>query len=354
MANATRALRTSALRTASGDTGLVKHALPRTRANDLSRWRLTLVVGVLLASMFAGSIVAAVPRVAFAIEPQSDVEALEGWGPYPVETRAISVPRRDGDGVFDARLYIPLAVKSGGGGHEEGAVSAPMVAFGHGYLTGVGLYEETLQHLSSWGVAVIAPHSGGALFPDHERFAADLVDALDATAVAAADEDWPGLAVDVTARGVSGHSMGGGAAVLAAAMDPRIRTVATLAAAETRPSAIAAAASISASALFIAASDDAITPVDAHQRPMYSAKSSGPAQLRIIEGGSHCGFLDRVSGIVSLACDEAEIEVGKQLALSRALLVAWFRTELAGDASMSSVAWPEAALDGTTVESHGG
>ena len=49
----------------------------------------------------------------------------------------------------------------------------------------------------------------------------------------------------VDARGalLAGHSMGGGAALLAAARDRSIRTVATLAAAETEPSAIGAASS---------------------------------------------------------------------------------------------------------------
>ena len=76
-----------------------------------------------------------------------------------------------------------------------------------------------------------------------------------------------------------------------------------------------------------------------------------PAQLRVIEGGSHCGFLDRVSGIVSLACDEAAIEQAQQLAISRALLTAWFRSELAGDSSASTVSWPKVTDDGTTIES---
>jgi dienelactone hydrolase len=40
--------------------------------------------------------------------------------------------------------------------------------------------------------------------------------------------------------GVSGHSMGGGASILAAAADARIKAVANLAAAETNPSAIQA------------------------------------------------------------------------------------------------------------------
>ena len=76
--------------------------------------------------------------------------------------------------------------------------------------------------------------------------------------------------------------MGGGAALLAAARHSSVRAVATLAAAESDPSAIEAAAAIAAPVLFLAAADDAITPVERHQRPMFEAKASGPVQLRAI------------------------------------------------------------------------
>ena len=170
-----------------------------------------------------------------------------------------------------------------------------MVAFGHGYLADVGWYESTLAHLASWGIVVIAPRSAGELFPDHAAFADDLLSALDWVVAEAGrpGSGWPGGPVDPMALGLSGHSMGGGAALLAAARDPAVRAVATLAAAETDPSAIAAAAEIAAPALFVAAADDAITPVGEHQRPMFEAKATGPAELRTIAGASHCGFLDQ-------------------------------------------------------------
>ena len=44
--------------------------------------------------------------------------------------------------------------------------------------------------------------------------------------------------------------------------------------------------------LLVAASEDRITPVDGHQRPIFEA-ANGPTQLRIIEGGGHCGYLDQ-------------------------------------------------------------
>jgi dienelactone hydrolase len=281
-----------------------------------------------------------------------DETSLAQAGPYRVEAREVVVPRPGGNGQFTARLYVPLP---GAGAVDEvrGVAATPIVAFGHGYLTPVERYDSTLQQLASWGLTVIAPRSGGGPFPDHGHFADDLGTALDWLAsVPASKPDWPGLPIEGEARGVSGHSMGAGAAVLAAAADPRIRSLATLAAAETRPSAIDAAARLAVPALFVAASDDAITPVAAHQQPMYDAVSGAPAQLRTIEGGSHCGFLDEPI-LPGLICDRAAIADAEQLALSRSLLVAWFRSELAGDERTRATAWPEAGTDALRLESKG-
>lgn len=278
-----------------------------------------------------------------------DAETLADPGPHDVATLEVSVPRtRGGEGSFEARLYVPLPRDPGA---SAVAASSPVVAFGHGYLAEVGWYESTLAHLASWGIVVIAPRSAGELFPDHAAFADDLLSALDwvVTEAGRPGSGWPGRPVDPTALGLSGHSMGGGAALLAAATDPAIRAVATLAAAETDPSAIAAAAEIAAPALFLAAGDDAITPVGEHQRPMLEAKSSGPAQLRTIAGASHCGFLDQETILLGMVCDDAAIGADEQRRLTRAVLTAWLRYELAGDASTAALAWPDTADDGATL-----
>jgi dienelactone hydrolase len=272
---------------------------------------------------------------------------LSSPGPNQVLRMEVQVPRtRGGEGSFGARVFVPMTT--------EGAAeaSSPVVAFGHGYLAEVGWYESTLAHLASWGIVVIAPRSAGELFPDHAAFADDLLSALDwvVTEAGRPGSGWPGRPVDPTALGLSGHSMGGGAALLAAATDPAIRAVATLAAAETDPSAIAAAAEIAAPALFLAAGDDDITPVGEHQRPMLEAKSSGPAQMRTIAGASHCGFLDQETILLGMVCDDAAIGADEQRRLTRAVLTAWLRYELAGDASTAALAWPDVSDGATLVE----
>jgi dienelactone hydrolase len=273
---------------------------------------------------------------------------LADAGPYEVATLEVEVPRtRGGEGSFGARVFVPLPP-----GDPATASAIPALAFGHGYLADVAWYESTLVHLASWGVGVIAPRSAGGPFPDHAAFADDLLSALD-WVVAEADGGtaWPGGPVDAGALGLSGHSMGGGAAVLAAARAPDIRAIATLAAAETNPSAIAAIGKVTAPALFISAGDDAITPIDEHQRPLFEAKAHGRAQLRTIVGASHCGFLDRETIVLDLICDEASIDPEEQRRVTREVLTAWLRHELAGDAGLATLAWPEAPDEATLVRS---
>jgi dienelactone hydrolase len=283
---------------------------------------------------------AAVPAAA------SDRDTLAASGPYLSATTDVVVPRPDDGGSFEARLHYPVP----GSSSDAGGEPAPVVAFGHGYQTSVELYAETLDHLASWGIVVIAPRSGGELFPSHQAFADDLRHALDWVVSEADGSDWPAGAVDSAARGVVGHSMGGGAAVLAAAGDPTIRAVATLAAAETDPSAIEAASRLAVPSLFVAAADDTITPVAAHQRPMFEATRWDRAQLRTIAGGGHCGFLDSETLLLRLVCGETAIERGEQLATTRAVLTAWLRHELADDEALADLAWPAASDDWTTVE----
>ena len=280
--------------------------------------------------------------------PSAEPRDLADPGPYEIATLEVEVHRtRGGEGSFGARVFVPLPP-----GDPATASPVPALAFGHGYLADVAWYESTLAHLASWGMVVIAPRSAGGPFPDHAAFADDLLSALDwVSAAAGGGTGWPGGPVDDEALGLAGHSMGGGAAILAAARAPDVRVVATLAAAETRPSAIAAVGDVRAPVLFLAAGDDAITPVDEHQRPMFEAKTHGPAQLRTILGASHCGFLDREDILVDLVCDEASIGAAEQRHVTRAVITAWLRYELAGDASMATLAWPGSPDQATLIRS---
>ena len=85
-----------------------------------------------------------------------------------------------------------------------------------------------------------------------------------------------------------GHSMGGGASFLAVQFNAAITALATLAPAETNPSAINAAASILIPSLIIAGEKDCVTPPVSNQQPMYAALQSPCKTLVVINNGIHC------------------------------------------------------------------
>jgi predicted dienelactone hydrolase len=262
-----------------------------------------------------------------------------------------------GERSFGAKVFAPQGVDP-----DRDRIAGgpwPVVVFGHGYLSSVDLYTTLLTDLAAAGYLVVAPTSGGELFPDHAAFAADSSTVIDwLSAENARPGSWFEGAVDLERIAASGHSMGGGASILATAADPRIRTVAALAAAETRPSAIEAAARIGVPSLLIAGEVDTIAPPDVHQRPIFEAITDAPAQLRIISGGSHCGFIDDpaegglAGALTGLACDTAEIPRSEQLAITNRLLVDWLRWSLDGDVTLTDRVWPATAGDGTTIETH--
>ncbi|MBO4209383.1 alpha/beta hydrolase [Micromonospora echinofusca] len=252
-------------------------------------------------------------------------------GPYPVGyvDAQVSAAGRS----FTARIYYPAT--AAGQGTAVAAGRFPAIAFGHGFLQGVSMYAGTTAHLASYGFVVGLPTSQGGLLPSHSAFAADLNAQL--TWFVAQDTTTGSRFqghITTSRLGLSGHSMGGGASVLAAAANPAVTTVANLAAAETNPSAVTAAASVTVPMMLVAGDRDTIAPPASHQRPIYQSKPA-PKQLRTITGGFHCGFMDS-SG---LFCDSGSITRATQLALTRRILVDWFRYHLAGDTSAYEQVW---------------
>src|SRR5690606_10651987 len=119
-------------------------------------------------------------------------------------------------------------------------------------------------------------------------FATDLRTAL---GVAAAGRLGGGrVRVDPTRTGVMGHSLGGGAAVLAAADDRDISAVVTVTPAQTSPSAIVAAAAVRVPSLHLVGSKDAMagSGTDSVGAEL-AAAWGGPTQVRTVKAG-HLGL----------------------------------------------------------------
>lgn len=263
---------------------------------------------------------------------QTQADDLSQPGPYQPAWTEVSVARPGGS-TFDARLYYPSTNGGQDGTYDGSGAPYPAVSFGHGFLQAVEQYDSTLQHLATWGYFAIAARSNGGFLPNHAAFAEDISACLTYLENVNAD---PGSVlfeqVDVANFGISGHSMGGGAGVLATANDTRVRVLANLAAAETNPSAIAAVANISVPVLLIAGEEDGITPIPDHQGPIYE-NANAPRQLITVLGGFHCGFVDENF----LFCDSGSISRAEQLATVRRLLTTIFQLYLKDQQDL----WPQ-------------
>jgi dienelactone hydrolase len=163
----------------------------------------------------------------------------------------------------------------------------PAVAFGHGWLQPTSRYEELLRHLATWGVVAAAPATQRGALASHRQFATDLRTVLDVCAGVRLGNG--AISVDPGKLGLIGHGMGGGCAVLAAATDDRCQAVATLAVAETLPSAVVAARGCTMPGLHVAGGKDLLAPPVGHAEPVARAWA-GPAQLRTLPKASHLGF----------------------------------------------------------------
>jgi dienelactone hydrolase len=250
-------------------------------------------------------------------------------GPYAVGFRKVRVPRANHT-HFDSLVYYPAA--SSGWLRPVDSIGAPYpaVVFAHGYLSQPWIYYQLLSHLVSWGYVVVAPASELGFFPSHVAFAGDLSASLDWMEIQNADPaSFLYQTIDIDRVGASGHSMGGGVSILAAAEDRRFRAVFTLGAVETFPySAVEAVANIEVPVAFLAASDDVLVGDSIR---LYD-NAYAPRLNPILIGGNHWGFAGLWGGVGSM---DAEI----QLEITRRWLNSYFGLYLKHDGDLAVYVW---------------
>jgi pimeloyl-ACP methyl ester carboxylesterase len=186
-------------------------------------------------------------------------------------------------------IYFPVPIDGDEGSIAEGTF--PLLIFGHGFVMTWGAYENLWTHFVPLGYVMAFPRTETGFSPSHLDFGLDIAFLAEAMQDFAADPSTP-LYDGLNGRtAVMGHSMGGGASVLAAATgSEHIHALLNLAPAETSPSAIAAAESVTVPSLIFAGSSDDVTPESAHQIPIFEALASESKSYVSIFGGGHCYF----------------------------------------------------------------
>ncbi|MEN9700006.1 MAG: hypothetical protein RLZZ301_1204 [Bacteroidota bacterium] len=190
----------------------------------------------------------------------------------------------------------------------------PLLVFGHGFAMSWDAYLNIWESYVPQGYILVFPRTEGSLIPSpsHGDFAQDLVVVRQKMASEAANPNSFFYNALLSKAAVMGHSMGGGAAVLAA-QSGVFDAYVGLAPAETTPSAITAASAVTVPALILSGSNDGVTPPNQHHWPIYNALSSTCKTFANLLGGGHCYFANP-----NFNCDFGESTSSTGISLTRA------------------------------------
>ncbi|MFN6040209.1 MAG: T9SS type A sorting domain-containing protein [Bacteroidota bacterium] len=209
--------------------------------------------------------------------------------PYQVGHRQQSFtdPSRN-NRVITTEIYYPA--KTAGDNVAIAAGQFPVLVFGHGFVMTWSAYDVVWNALVPSGYIMVFPTTETSFSPSHTNFGKDIAFLVGAMKSEALNSASPFFNSNSGASAVMGHSMGGGSAFLAVQYDNTINALATLAAANTNPSSISAASSITIPSIVFSGGNDCVTPPGQHQIPMYDSLISSCKTFVSITGGSHCQF----------------------------------------------------------------
>lgn len=237
--------------------------------------------------------------------------------------------------AIGCEIYYPA--NTTGDNVAAAAGTFPVLIFGHGFVMSWDAYQNIWQFLVSQGYIIVFPRTEGSFSPNHIEFGNDLkllVSKMQAESNRSASLLFQKLS---GAFALMGHSMGGGASMLAGAGNNDIATIVNFAAAKTNPagSSIIAAGQIQVPVLIMSGENDGVAPPAQHQDSMYASVNTVKTHI-YIKGGGHCYFANS-----STYCDIGENSSNPQPVISRAeqqdvnqdLIILWLNYYLKNDTS---------------------
>ncbi len=213
--------------------------------------------------------------------------------------------------TISCEMYYPSA--TAGQNVNCAAGTFPVIVFGHGFMMDNDAYLNFTDTLVPLGYVLIFPTTETSMSSDHEAFGLDLKFLNEEIKVQAVSNSSFLLYNHFNGKtAIAGHSMGGGASFLAAAGNNNLTTMINFAAAETDPSAIAAAASVTVPSMIFMGENDGVAPPDDNQIPMYNALASTCRYNISISGGGHCYFANS-----NTICSTGEMFTSPQPTITR-------------------------------------
>jgi pimeloyl-ACP methyl ester carboxylesterase len=211
---------------------------------------------------------------------------------------------------IQCEIYYPAV--SAGENTTTAVGEFPVIVFGHGFVMSWDAYTNVWEKLVPEGYIMVFPRTEGGMSPNHNEFALDLRICVTRMQLEATTSTSPFYQKVSPYSAFMGHSMGGGASVLAASGQTNIETMVGLAPAETNPSAVTAAAGVTVPSLIMSGTADGVTPPADHHIPIFNAVSSSCKSLLNITGGGHCYYAN-----TNFNCDFGEMASAGSITLTR-------------------------------------
>jgi dienelactone hydrolase len=226
----------------------------------------------------------------------------------------------------------------------ESGLNLAGVAFGHDWVTGVDRYDDTLEHLASWGIVAAAPDTERGLAPSVLNLAYDLGTTLD---IVGGVRLGPGkISVHPKRLGLVGHGFGGSAAVLAAAERSGKsgfvpKTAVAVFPTVTKPSAEDAARGLTIPGLVLSAQGD---PLTFRSNAVEVSRAWEGAALRTVSKAKAGGLAEgrRLASVLGLPGADRTTQK-----FVRALVTGYLLYELTGDKAYREFADADARLPKT-------
>ena len=182
---------------------------------------------------------------------------------------------------IETEIYYPATNTGENAPPESGQF--PVIVFGHGFVMAWSAYENLWDEFVPRGYIMAFPRTeGNAFSTDHQEFGWDLEFLVGAMQQQGMDQNSILYNAVAAETALMGHSMGGGAAFLAADSlcsngNPNLKTLIGLAPAESTSngvSSIASAANVTVPSFILSGIQDGVTPPVDHHIPMYNNLAS--------------------------------------------------------------------------------
>ena len=286
---------------------------------------------------------------------------VDGAGPFGVAQDVFSLPTARGGLApgSGTTVYYP------GTGTQIAATPAtfPPIVVVHAFQLHATDYSVYGRMLASWGfVVLVGDHTDPFFAADNEKEVQTTIGYFDWLCAQNADSTSRFYGrLDVAKMGVMGHSLGGGAAVVAAtraASLGRVKACVALAPAALTSSSSAAIPADTTTGywpatLVVTGSQDAIVQPATSKASYFTPSTTTRTFLRF-KGACHMNFADSVTGLAVLGSDynaSTCVTAAEETRETRTYLVSWFLSRLKGDSRVSDyVDGKYAAVDPSVAE----